>query len=176
MIRHFMFILSLFPAATSASCPAVWQEMQRRYQFLAPDVPYSCAVIAELRYGISRDLQYAFHLTEGGRVGTASVNQNKSVDYGPMQINNVHLTELSRYGITAKDLQWNACSNWLTGAYMAARSIQRSGDIWVGIGNYHHHIKAANNKHHFEYRARFWRNLERLRRHVYHADFPACGE
>ncbi|MEJ6002609.1 lytic transglycosylase domain-containing protein [Paucibacter soli] len=81
--------------------------------------------------------------TEGGRVGQFSLNSDGSYDMGPMQINTIHLKELSAlYGITspamAQLLAYDGCFNVAVGAFLLRkRTNEAGGDFWYGIGRYH---------------------------------------
>ena len=80
---------------------------------------------------------------EGGRLGEYSPNANGSYDIGPMQVNTIHLPQLSKtYGIppdtVSKLLAYNGCFNVAVGAWMLRmRTNEAAGDFWYGIGRYH---------------------------------------
>jgi hypothetical protein len=80
---------------------------------------------------------------EGGRLGEFSPNANGSYDIGPMQVNTIHLPELSRtYGIAPADvsklLAYDGCFNVAVGAWLLRkRTNEAAGDFWYGIGRYH---------------------------------------
>ncbi len=63
-------------------------------------------------------------------------NKNGSVDIGLFQINSIHLPTLQKYGINKEHLG-GACVNAYVGAWILAREIHRSGDLWYGVGAYH---------------------------------------
>lgn len=81
--------------------------------------------------------------SEGGRVGQFRANTNGSYDLGPMQVNTVHLPELSRlYQVPAATiaqlLAYDGCFNVSVGAYLLRkRTNEAAGDFWYGIGGYH---------------------------------------
>ena len=81
--------------------------------------------------------------TENGRVGTFSLNTDGSYDMGPMQINTIHLEELSRMyrlptSTLAQLIAYDGCFNIAVGAYMLRqRTNEVGGDFWYGIGRYH---------------------------------------
>ena len=91
--------------------------------------------------------------TEGGHVGEYSRNANGSYDIGPMQVNTVHLPELSKiYGIPqaamSKLLAYNGCFNVAIGAWLLRkRTNEAAGNFWYGIGRYHSAAKADANKY-----------------------------
>lgn len=84
---------------------------------------------------------------EDGRVGTFSrnigANGATSYDLGPMQVNSVHLDELTRvYGVPrgqmAQLLAYDGCFNVSVGAWMLrTKTNEAGGDFWYGIGRYH---------------------------------------
>lgn len=80
---------------------------------------------------------------EGGRVGMFSQNKNGSYDIGPMQVNSVHLPDLSKlYGLPqhtiAQLLAYDGCFNVAVAAWLLRkRTNEAGGDFWRGIGRYH---------------------------------------
>lgn len=81
--------------------------------------------------------------TEGGRVGAFSPNRDGSYDIGPMQVNTIHLADLSRvFGTSpsqlAQLLAYDGCFNVSVGAWLLrTKTNEASGDFWYGIGRYH---------------------------------------
>lgn len=63
-------------------------------------------------------------------------NKNGSVDFGLMQVNSIHLTELKRYGVHKRDLM-NSCKNIYVAAWLLRRSMNRYGNTWKAVGGYH---------------------------------------
>lgn len=90
---------------------------------------------------------------EGGRLGEYSPNTNGSYDIGPMQVNTIHLPELSKiYGIpdeaVSRLLAYNGCFNVAVGAWLLRkRTNEAAGDFWYGIGRYHSAAKPARNRY-----------------------------
>jgi hypothetical protein len=90
---------------------------------------------------------------EGGRLGEYSRNSNGSYDIGPMQVNTIHLPELSKtYGIpeaaVSKLLAYNGCFNVAVGAWLLRmRTNESAGDFWYGIGRYHSTTRPDSNKY-----------------------------
>ncbi|KVM73919.1 hypothetical protein WJ60_06285 [Burkholderia ubonensis] len=73
-------------------------------------------------------------------------NENGTVDIGLMQINSVHLPELRKQGIDAKDLtkpQINAD----VGAAMLREHIDQYGGTWQSMGEYHSHSPALRDQY-----------------------------
>lgn len=81
--------------------------------------------------------------TEAGRVGMFSPNSNGSYDIGPMQVNTIHLRDLSSTykvspGQLAQLLAYDGCFNVAVGAWMLrTKTNEAGGDFWYGIGRYH---------------------------------------
>lgn len=80
---------------------------------------------------------------ESGRVGMFSQNANGSYDIGPMQVNTVHLDDMSRvFGVKkaqlAQLLGYDGCFNVSVGAWLLrTKTNEAGGDFWYGIGRYH---------------------------------------
>jgi lysozyme-related protein Hpa2 len=63
-------------------------------------------------------------------------NTNGSIDYGVMQINSVHLPELSRYGIDRTTLL-DPCKSVYIAAWHLRRQVLKYGETWKAVGAYH---------------------------------------
>ena len=63
-------------------------------------------------------------------------NANGSIDVGAFQINSVHLSELSRYGIDRAALA-DGCVGADVAAWHYRRQIEKHGDNWQAVGAYH---------------------------------------
>lgn len=91
--------------------------------------------------------------TEGGRVGQFVRNSNGTYDIGPMQINSVHLADLSkRLGASREEvasaLAYDGCFNVAIGAWMLRkRTDEAGGDFWYGIGFYHSKTPTYRNRY-----------------------------
>ncbi|WP_223670453.1 lytic transglycosylase domain-containing protein [Xanthomonas citri] len=96
-----------------------------------------CMASAAARYELPLAIFRAVVDQEGGWLGLKKANKNGSFDYGPAQINSVHLEELARYGVSEKQLMWDRCVNLHVSAYRLRSEINRAGDVWRGVGNYH---------------------------------------
>lgn len=87
-------------------------------------------------YEGGKDLVEAIVLVENG-CGRAIRNRDRSIDFGCMQINSSHLSELARYGIGPRELQFDNCQNIMVGTWILFRELLKSrGDLWRAIGNY----------------------------------------
>lgn len=112
-----------------------------------------CVVEAANRQSLELVKVLAVMKTEGGHVGEYSRNSNGSYDIGPMQVNSIHLPELSKvYGIPEADmsqlLAYHGCFNVAVGAWLLRRRTnEAAGDFWYGIGRYHSAAKADSKKY-----------------------------
>lgn len=111
------------------------------------DIPLECINHAALLYHVPATVIISVLETEGGKIGSASRNKNKTYDYGPMQINSSWLGTLSKYGYTQKDIQYDPCINVKVGTWILAQGITEGKDVLNGIGNYNSHTKELNNKY-----------------------------
>lgn len=81
--------------------------------------------------------------TENGRIGEFSLNSNGTYDMGPMQVNTVHLQDMSKdFGVGTRELAqllaYDGCFNVAVGAWLLRRRTnEANGDFWYGIGGYH---------------------------------------
>lgn len=112
------------------------------------DVPIECINQAAVAYNVPATLIVSVLKTEGGRKGLASRNRDGTYDYGPMQINSRWLKEISYYGYTKHDIQYNPCKNVAVGAWILAQSVAEGKTVWHGVGNYHSHTPSLNEKYH----------------------------
>lgn len=117
-----------------------------------------CVVGAAARYAIPLSVFQAVLRTEGGWVGLKKRNTNGSFDMGPAQINTIHLPELRKYGITESALINDACTNLHVAAFRIRSEINRAGDFWRGVGNYH----SRTPKYHQVYLAKVQKHLAQL--------------
>jgi len=122
-------------------------------------IDHSCVIGAAAYYRLPPELIVGIRIQEGGTVGRYSVNQNKTVDLGPMQINSMHVKTFAKYGITSKHLLDDECTNLYAGGWMLHQEIENAkGDMWRGIGNYH----SRTPKFHNRYRAAVLQRMEML--------------
>jgi Transglycosylase SLT domain len=111
-------------------------------QILMP-VTAECVVSASNQYKVHPALLLSIMNVEGGTVGAASANSNKTFDLGPMQINTVHLQKLIPFGISAEKLKNNGCLNVHIGAYLLKKqevdmsATVNKSSIWKAVANYH---------------------------------------
>jgi soluble lytic murein transglycosylase-like protein len=73
-------------------------------------------------------------------------NANGSTDYGVMQINSIHLSELSRYGID-RDALLSPCKNIYIAAWHLRQQMLRYGNTWTAVGAYHSETPALRDQY-----------------------------
>lgn len=125
------------PPPPAIVAPATRKERRRR----------QCVLGAARYYGARPYVIRAVIRTEGGRTGHIRRNTNGTYDMGVMQINSIHLPELAKYGITAKDLIYNECLNIYIGTWYLRSRILARGDLWKGIGDYHSRTPSLNKRY-----------------------------
>jgi soluble lytic murein transglycosylase-like protein len=81
-----------------------------------------------------------------GNANAVHRNHNGSTDYGMMQINSVHLAQLSRYGVSATDLM-NPCSSIFVAAWHLHKMMIKYGNTWAAIGAYHSESPAERDRY-----------------------------
>jgi len=113
-----------------------------------------CIQQAAKKYQLSGLLLKALLKQEGGQIGMVKHHANGSVDYGPFQINRrFWLTQVNQQypQITWVELAFDACTNTFVASAILRSEIDKAkGDIWQGVGNYHH-AKSSNLIRHYEY-------------------------
>ena len=98
----------------------------------------TCWDVVGRNHNIDPHLLRAISIVEsGGRNGLKVRNRNGSHDLGVMQINTVHLPYFAKMGISAHDLQYNACKNISAAAILLKTSLRKHGMNIRGIGGYH---------------------------------------
>jgi soluble lytic murein transglycosylase-like protein len=63
-------------------------------------------------------------------------NTNGSIDYGLMQINSIHLSALSKYGVSSATLM-QPCSSIYIAAWHLRQKMNKYGNTWAAVGAYH---------------------------------------
>jgi len=63
-------------------------------------------------------------------------NDDGSVDIGISQINSIHFSELSEYGIKSDQL-YNECTNVYVAAWLLKQKMVKHGNTWAAVGAYH---------------------------------------
>lgn len=112
-----------------------------------------CVDESSRMFGFPVSLALAVLEVEGGKIGSANLNKNGTRDYGPAQVNSVHMEKLARFGITEDDLMFNYCLNVHAALYIIRKhydslpeNMEISARLAEAAGRYHSktpHIKAA---------------------------------
>ena len=101
---------------------------------------------------------------ENGYVGLKKPNPNGSFDYGPFQINSIHLKspEYRKAGITEELLMWDARVNTLAAAYYLRKVSKNAENLFDAIGQYHSYTPAVKQRYQeaFLKRIKSFRNVE----------------
>ena len=125
----------------------------------------ACITQAAKKYQLSELLLKALLKQEGGKIGMVKQHPNGSVDYGPFQINRKFwLAKITQQypRLTWVDLAYDACTNTFVASAILRFEINKAkGDIWQGVGNYHH-AKSSNLIRHYEYTAGVIKNYVEL--------------
>ena len=112
---------------------------------------------------------------ERGALSQVSANPNRTVDIGPMQINQIWLPEVAaHWHATMADaydaLRDSFCANVEAGAWILRRGLDEAhGDFWQGVGYYHSHTP----EYQTDYLRGVWREILRLRSLVEHSNKSA---
>ncbi|GGB66186.1 hypothetical protein GCM10011607_28580 [Shewanella inventionis] len=101
-------------------------------------------------------------LAEYGDENSKNRNNDKTYDYGLMQINDARTEELLELGYKLDEVRTNGCKNIEAATHILSREIERAGDVWLGVGRYHYNENGKNPKHHYKYRARVNSKLQTL--------------
>ena len=128
----------------------------------------NCWDYAAKKFGNDAWMLFAIASVESS-FNTQAVNQNtnKSTDIGLMQINTIHLNELSRMGISRSDLINDPCKSVIAGSYILRQKINRWGYNVDGIGAYN----SGNDKFRRPYgRKVLARYDELVQRHYYRGE------
>lgn len=111
-----------------------------------------CIIAAASRSKIPEMLLLSILYQEGGRPGMASKNKNRTNDYGVSQINDVRKNEISKIGLSLKDVQDSGCKSVIAMTYLLRNEHEKAkGDLWEAVGNYHYSRKGPNPAHHYKY-------------------------
>ncbi|URL58451.1 conjugal transfer protein TrbN [Luteibacter flocculans] len=109
-----------------------------------PDIPperqemVACSLGAALAYDIPANILLAVAEKEGGKPGQWVRNENGTFDVGALQFNTAYLRELSRFGITPKDVAAPGCYPFLLAAWRIRGHLRNDeGDVWTRAANYH---------------------------------------
>ena len=97
-----------------------------------------CSIAAAVKYEVPANIVLAVAEKEGGKPGKWVRNTNGTHDIGSMQFNTAYLAELSRYGITARDVAVEGCYPFDLAAWRLRMHLRNDkGDLWTKAANYH---------------------------------------
>lgn len=97
-----------------------------------------CSIISAVKYELPANIVLAVAGQEGGRPGQWMKNKNGTYDVGPMQFNTGYLADLSKYGITAQDVEKSGCYSYELAAWrIRSHVLNDKGDLWTRVANYH---------------------------------------
>lgn len=114
---------------------------------------------------------------ENGRLGEVSRNSNRTVDIGPMQVNDIWLPKLAVHWRTSKEAAFFAlrdeiCPNIEGGAWILRQALDEArGDLWEAVGFYHSHNEEKKTGYLRQVLAHAWK----LQREASVADAVAGG-
>ena len=106
---------------------------------LSPLVSHAyCFEEAGARYGVDPKMLKAIAKVESNMDSTviSKPNSNGTRDIGLMQINEVHLPLLAKFGITKETLLKDACVNVNVGAWVLSQGVKKNGNTWKAVGSY----------------------------------------
>ena len=131
------------------------------------DMAGKCFVAEAQKQQISLLLAASVMKNEAGRVGFERQNKDGSWDLGPMQINTVHLRDIQKWtGLkeheVRRSLVWDMCANVATGMWLLRRAIDRSGDVWAGVGAYHSRSPGVGDAYAFRVKTKMWSLYEAM--------------
>jgi len=96
-----------------------------------------CIDDAAARQQVNAQVLRAIGWQESGlRPDAVGRNRDGSVDLGAFQINSIHLPELARAGIDARQLG-DGCVSAYVAAWHYRRQIDAHGNTWAAVGAYH---------------------------------------
>jgi Transglycosylase SLT domain len=114
-------------------------------------IPYlACMALVANLYQLPPRVLPSIQVVEGGRVGTVSVNADRSEDLGVMQVNTFWLRPLGRYigvstNIVRDRLIREPCFNIAAaGAILRTYLNEERGDLMRAVGDYHSHTEVRN--------------------------------
>ena len=97
-----------------------------------------CSIAAAVKYEVPANIVLAVAEKERGKPGQWVRNTNGTHDIGSMQFNTAYLAELSRYGITARDVAAEGCYPFDLAAWRLRMHLRNDkGDLWTKAANYH---------------------------------------
>ena len=116
-------------------------EIRQQFEEKTP-LTRACLELVSSRYKVHPLVISLVAQVEGGWSGARIKNTNGTFDLGKMQINTIHIPELSKYGITEKMLQNNDCISvgvaaWYIRKVTVDQTATGSEDYFRAIARYH---------------------------------------
>ncbi|MCX7124046.1 MAG: lytic transglycosylase domain-containing protein [Gammaproteobacteria bacterium] len=108
------------------------------------EVPVACINQAAEEYQVPAPLIMAIVLTENGKIGTESRNENGTYDLGIMQINSSWADTFEKQGYSLDDITYNSCKNIDMGTLILSNCLKKNPNIVEAIGDYHSHTPYYN--------------------------------
>lgn len=136
MKRFFPMLL----AAALAAGPARGADAEARGAFVK-----ACIDEAARLHAIPPDVLLILLNVEGGSLGAVSPNTNKTVDIGPMQVNQIWVPKIAEHWRASRQATYLAlrdefCANVEGGAWILRQALDEAeGDLWEALGLYHSH-------------------------------------
>jgi hypothetical protein len=128
-----------------------------------------CIKFTAETFNLPEMLLLAVLKTEGGTMGQCNIIKSKknkvmnnTKDCGPMQINTVRSAQIENIGMSYSEVTNSACKNIVAGGFILAYEINKSGDFWSGVGNYHYHKSGPAPRHHYKYINLVYKNWQSL--------------
>lgn len=123
----------------------------------------TCTQQAEIEYQVPACVLRAIHVIESSgstrRGFVGGVNANGTRDYSVMQINDVWANYFNqKFGITPARLADDLCLSVRAAGYVVRYEINRTGNFWKGVGNYHSRTPSRN----YNYAARVSKEAQRF--------------
>jgi hypothetical protein len=116
------------------------QSVQARPTVALPAVRHltpDCVADAAREHDVPLAALMGILAAEGGTMGEAKRNANGSFDLGAFQVNTCNLDALVAQGFTPEAVLRDGCANARAAAWILRREIDRTGNLWAGIGSYH---------------------------------------
>ncbi len=127
-------------AGTLLGHSAAWADAESRGKMVG-----ECLLAAARLHRLPPAILLVLLNVEGGRLGEVSGNKNKTVDIGPMQVNEIWIGKLAARWGASKEATYLAlrdefCANVEGGAWILRQALDEArGDFWGGVAIYHSH-------------------------------------
>ena len=136
---------ALWLACLASVTPSSAQDVYAMQQ--GPMQPDDCVTQAANYHGVNGWILRAIIQVESNfNPNATNRNQNGTTDIGIAQINSMHLKELSRHGVTPRDLM-DACKATYVAAWHLRKQVRAYGNTWYAVGAYHSTTPCYNNRY-----------------------------